>query len=56
MGSGGGRGNGNSAVSVDVAAEFGNDPDADEVDAHVRSVMQGALNQLARKRRLPVLG
>ena len=41
---------------IDIAAEFGEDPDVDEVDAHVRSVMQDALNQLARKRRLPVLG
>jgi len=41
---------------IDIAAEFGDDPDVDEVDAHVRSIMQDALNELVRKRRLPVLG
>jgi 1-acyl-sn-glycerol-3-phosphate acyltransferase len=41
---------------IDIAAEFGDDPDVDEVDEHVRSVMQTALDRLARKRRLPVLG
>jgi 1-acyl-sn-glycerol-3-phosphate acyltransferase len=41
---------------IDIVAEFGENPDADEVDAHVRSVMQTALDRLARKRRLPVLG
>lgn len=41
---------------IDVAAEFGEDPDVDEVDAHVRHVMQRALDELARARRLPVLG
>jgi 1-acyl-sn-glycerol-3-phosphate acyltransferase len=41
---------------IDVAAEFGDDPDVGEVDAHVRAVMQTALERLARERRLPVLG
>jgi 1-acyl-sn-glycerol-3-phosphate acyltransferase len=41
---------------IDVTAEFGDDPDVDEVDAHVRSVMQTALERLAGERRLPVLG
>ena len=41
---------------IDVAAQFGEDPDVEEVDAHVRSVMQTALDRLARKRRFPVLG
>ncbi|MGV0836764.1 1-acyl-sn-glycerol-3-phosphate acyltransferase [Mycolicibacterium thermoresistibile] len=41
---------------VDIVAEFGPDPDIDEVDAHVRRVMQRALDELARERRLPVLG
>jgi 1-acyl-sn-glycerol-3-phosphate acyltransferase len=41
---------------IDVTARFGNDPDIEEVDAHVRSVMQTALNRLARQRRFPVLG
>jgi 1-acyl-sn-glycerol-3-phosphate acyltransferase len=41
---------------IDVTARFGNDPDIEEVDAHVRSVMQTALDRLARQRRFPVLG
>ena len=41
---------------IDVTAEFGDDPSVDEVDAHVRSVMQAALDRLAAKRRLPILG
>jgi 1-acyl-sn-glycerol-3-phosphate acyltransferase len=41
---------------VDVVAEFGEDPDVDEVDAHVRHVMQRALDALAAGRRLPVIG
>ena len=41
---------------IDVAAEFGEDPDIDEVDAHVRRVMQKALDRLAKERRFPVIG
>ncbi|MFO7162684.1 MAG: glycerol acyltransferase, partial [Mycolicibacterium hassiacum] len=41
---------------IDIEAEFGADPDIDEVDAHVRRVMQRALDELAAERRLPVLG
>jgi len=41
---------------IDITAEFGEDPDIDEVDAHVRRVMQRALDELAARRRLPVLG
>jgi 1-acyl-sn-glycerol-3-phosphate acyltransferase len=41
---------------IDIFARFGEQPDVDEVDAHVRSVMQEALDRLARQRRLPVLG
>jgi 1-acyl-sn-glycerol-3-phosphate acyltransferase len=41
---------------VDVANRFGRDPDIGDVDAHVRSVMQAALDQLARERRFPILG
>ena len=41
---------------VDIVAEFGEDPDIDEVDAHVRHVMQRALDELAAERRLPILG
>lgn len=41
---------------IDVVAEFGDDPDVDEVDAHVRHVMQRALDALAAARRFPVIG
>jgi 1-acyl-sn-glycerol-3-phosphate acyltransferase len=41
---------------VSVTEQFGEDPDIDEVDAHVRAVMQAALDDLARKRRFPILG
>jgi len=37
-------------------AQFGKRPDVDEVDAHVRRVMQAGLDRLARQRRLPLLG
>jgi 1-acyl-sn-glycerol-3-phosphate acyltransferase len=41
---------------IDIAAEFGPDPDIDEVDAHVRRVMQRALDELSAQRRFPVIG
>jgi 1-acyl-sn-glycerol-3-phosphate acyltransferase len=41
---------------IDIAAEFGDYPDVDMVDLHVRAVMQKALDELARERRFPVLG
>lgn len=41
---------------IDVVAEFGPDPDHAEVDAEVRRRMQEALDELARRRRFPVLG
>ena len=41
---------------IDIVAQFGEDPDIDEVDAHVRRVMQKALDELAQERRLPVIG
>ncbi|OBI81527.1 lysophospholipid acyltransferase family protein [Mycobacterium asiaticum] len=41
---------------IDVVAEFGENPDIAEVDAHVRAVMQEALDRLAAQRRLPILG
>ena len=41
---------------IDIVAQFGADPDVDEVDAHVRKVMQAALDELAAERRLPVIG
>jgi hypothetical protein len=36
---------------VDVRAEFGDDPDPQVVDAHIRKLMQSALDELARHRR-----
>jgi 1-acyl-sn-glycerol-3-phosphate acyltransferase len=41
---------------IDVAARFGDEPDVDKVDAHVRAIMQTALDRLARQRRFPILG
>ena len=41
---------------IDVAAQFGKDVDIHEVDTHVRSAMQTALDRLGRQRRFPVLG
>jgi 1-acyl-sn-glycerol-3-phosphate acyltransferase len=41
---------------IDIVAQFGSNPDAHEVDAYVRSVMQTALDRLGRGRRFPVLG
>ena len=41
---------------IDVRAEFGDEPDVELVDLHVRAVMQAALDELARERRFPVLG
>jgi 1-acyl-sn-glycerol-3-phosphate acyltransferase len=41
---------------IDIAARFGEDPDVDEVDACVGSVMRTALDRLGRERRIPVLG
>lgn len=41
---------------IDVVEEFGEDADVDVVDAHVRHVMQAALDKLAKQRRFPILG
>lgn len=41
---------------IDVAAQFGKDPNVAEVDDYVRSLMQTALDQLSRQRRFPILG
>lgn len=41
---------------VDVRAEFGDDPDPRVVDAHIRKLMQSAVDELARHRRFPVIG
>lgn len=43
-------------AQIDITARFGEDPDVAKVDAHVRKVMQTALDRLARQRRLPVIG
>lgn len=41
---------------IDIIARFGDDPNIDEVDGHIRSTMQTALDELAHERRFPVLG
>lgn len=41
---------------VDVRAEFGDDPDPKVVDAHIRKIMQSALDELASRRRFPIIG
>jgi len=41
---------------IDIGGQFGEHPDIDRVDAHVRQVMQQALDGLAAERRLPVIG
>ncbi|HEX7321734.1 MAG TPA: 1-acyl-sn-glycerol-3-phosphate acyltransferase [Mycobacterium sp.] len=41
---------------IDIIGQFGENPDIDEVDAHVRQVMQAALDELAGERRFPILG
>jgi 1-acyl-sn-glycerol-3-phosphate acyltransferase len=41
---------------IDVPAEFGADPDIEEVDSHIRSLMQAALEGLAEQRRFPIIG
>jgi 1-acyl-sn-glycerol-3-phosphate acyltransferase len=41
---------------IDVVKQFGDNPDISEVDVHVRSIMQSALDGLASERRFPVLG
>jgi 1-acyl-sn-glycerol-3-phosphate acyltransferase len=41
---------------IDVAAEFGPEPDLDDVYEHVITVMQDALDGLAAERRFPVIG
>jgi len=42
--------------AIDIAKKFGDNPDVAEVDAHVRRVMQQALDRLAKQRRFPVIG
>jgi hypothetical protein len=41
---------------IDIAARFGNHPDVAEVDRHIRWVMQSVLDELGRRRRLPIFG
>jgi 1-acyl-sn-glycerol-3-phosphate acyltransferase len=41
---------------IDLRAEFGDDPDVDEVHGHVTRLMQDTLDALASERRLPVIG
>jgi|SRR5829696_4111028 len=41
---------------IRVKQEFGPNPDIDQVDNAVRARMQAALDELARKRRFPVIG
>jgi 1-acyl-sn-glycerol-3-phosphate acyltransferase len=41
---------------IDIAAQFGENPDVKDVDSQVRSVMQFALDALAQERRFPILG
>lgn len=41
---------------IDIVRQFGENPDVDAVDEHVRSVMQAALDDLVRQRRFPFLG
>jgi 1-acyl-sn-glycerol-3-phosphate acyltransferase len=41
---------------IDIIATFGAEPDINEVDRHVHSVMQTALDSLAAERRFPIIG
>jgi 1-acyl-sn-glycerol-3-phosphate acyltransferase len=41
---------------IDVVTRFGEQAPVADIDAHVRAVMQTALDRLARQRRLPVFG
>jgi 1-acyl-sn-glycerol-3-phosphate acyltransferase len=42
--------------AIDLRAEFGPDPDVDEIYEHVVRLMQDTLEALAAERRLPVIG
>ena len=41
---------------IDLPAQFGDDPDLDEVYEHVMRLMQETLDSLAAERRYPVIG
>ncbi len=42
--------------AIEVRAEFGSEPDVDEVYEHLMSLMQDTLETLATERRMPILG
>ena len=42
--------------AVSIGARFGTHPDVDEVDGHIRWVMQSVLDELGRRRWFPILG
>ena len=44
------------AGGLAICRYLGEHPDVDEVDTHVRSVMQTGLDELAAERRFPILG
>lgn len=41
---------------IDVVGQWGEDPDLEKVDGRIRRLMQAALDRLARRRRLPIIG
>jgi hypothetical protein len=41
---------------IDLRAEFGADPDIDEIYDHLMRLMQDTLDSLAAERRFPVIG
>ena len=41
---------------IDIVAEFGENPDIDEVNEYVLGTMQATLDSLAEERRFPVIG
>jgi 1-acyl-sn-glycerol-3-phosphate acyltransferase len=41
---------------IDITARFGKHPEVAEVDRHIRWVMQSVLDELGRRRKLPILG
>jgi len=41
---------------IDVVGQWGDDADIDKVDGWIRRVMQVALDRLARRRRIPIIG
>ncbi|MCX6481419.1 MAG: glycerol acyltransferase, partial [Mycobacterium sp.] len=41
---------------IDVVAQWERHPDAGVIDGRVRRTMQAALDQMARRRRFPIIG